>query len=91
MKDFIKAVAHAAPYLGIALVLAIVVISERRQTHSTALQAQNTQYVQQVCDAYRQTDSARLYRQCGDAQTKTHTEYLCDGGSIEASCWVEQK
>lgn len=48
-------------------------------------------YVQTVCDKAHRELSGASEQECGDAQDKANAEYLCDGVSPSARCWVEVK
>jgi hypothetical protein len=51
----------------------------------------NRAYVQAICDWSHTHQDGGLEERCGQAQDKTHTEYLCATRSSNLNCWVEVK
>lgn len=51
--------------------------------------ARRVEYVQITCDQWRTNNTPATVKACGDAQTITNSEYLCNSTGV--SCWVEVK
>lgn len=47
------------------------------------------QAVQNICDKAHREINGTSELACGQAQAQTGTEYLCNGTSVNAYCWVE--
>lgn len=80
---------NIAPYAGLVLLVWLVI----GQYHLAQRNAQAVAVlgVQQICDAAHREFDGTSERACGDAQDRTHTEYLCSSLTPAARCWVEVK
>jgi hypothetical protein len=69
----------------IAVMLAVGIMYQVRTDNN------NRGYVQAICDQSHNARDGNLEQRCGEAQDKTHTEYLCAERSPTSRCWVEVK
>lgn len=75
---------------GLTAMLAVIVIGQYHQVTARVLH-DRTDYVQNICDVAHDENSGRSEQVCGWAQDHANAEYLCDGRSPSAHCWVELK
>lgn len=72
--------------LNTVILILTVVISCAAVEHHMRIENNNRAFVYAVCE------NAHNGQACGNAQTKTDTEFLCTENTINNSqCWVEAK
>ena len=74
-------------YLVIAVLAVVVVYQYNGAQHE--LRIAKIEYVQHLCDRAHTEISGASEVECGNAQDRTNTEYLCD--KTGTTCWVEEK
>jgi hypothetical protein len=82
---------HAVVALAL-LILGVVVLNQYHDARVELATAKH-EYVYQMCNDSRQEVSGTSEQACGDAQDRTHTEFLCAERNALPSnhCWVEDK
>lgn len=59
--------------------------------YQTRTDNNNRVFVQALCDWSHTHNDGSLEQRCGEAQDKTHSEYLCVTRSSDMNCWTEVK
>lgn len=72
--------------ITIAAVLSMVVVGQYTEA-AAELSTAKKQYVQTICENAYQKIDGKTENDCGNAQDKTNTEFLCN----YQTCWVEEK
>lgn len=65
-----------------------VVLAQHIDTRTVSA---NKSYVMLMCSQSHDVHSYFAEKACGDAQDQYNLEFLCDGTSQQAACWVEEK
>lgn len=83
----------ALALFGVLLItLSVVVVSQYRASQTELVTAKH-EYVYQICNDSRLAVSGTQEQECGNAQDRTSTEFLCtERNSLTTNtCWVEDK
>lgn len=80
------------PLVLLTIVLGVVVGTQYRNAQ-TELGIAKREYVYQICNNARQEDNGASELECGRAQERTSTEFLCEQRNQypDNVCWVEEK
>lgn len=87
LKELARLLSLLLLKIALYVFLTVTILSNIASTQRTELN--NRAFVQAICDSWRNNNQLSTVSACGQAQTKTNTEYLCD--STGKYCWVEQK
>ena len=80
------------PLLIIITLVGVAVVSDYRGARAE-LSTAKREYVYQICNSARQEVNGQSEQECGRAQDRTGTEFLCEQRNADPSnhCWVEEK
>ena len=80
------------PLVLLTIVLGVIVGNMFKQSRDELRQAKH-EYVYQICNSARLEISADSEEECGRAQDRTGTEFICKQNNQNPSttCWVEEK